>query len=194
MRYKVKTKPATEPLTLTEAKLHLRLTADVISGDTLEDTLVANLIAAAREYCEKYCGRGLATQTVEAYLDSFPNGAIELPMPPLQSVTSIKYKDHTGIEKTLVADLDYLVDTNSLYGRVVPVSSWPSFTPYAVNPITITYTAGYNDAPMALKQAMLLLIGHWYLNREAGITATVSKEIEFSVTALLSQYRLRWWD
>jgi len=63
-----------------------------------------------------------------------------------------------------------------------------------VNPIKIRYVAGYTTIPISIKQSMLLLIGHWYANREAVLVGqgTMSKEIEFAVKSLLSIDRMRW--
>ena len=174
--------------------------ADVIAktGDSAEDNLLTMLISAAREYCENVTGRALATQTIEYYLDKFPSDDFfELPRPPLQSVTSIIYKDSAGASTTMTLTTQYLVDSDRTVGRIVlPYGvTWPSFTAYTVNPITVKYVCGYyasNLIPKAIKQAMLLLIGHWYENREAVLVGTVSKTIEFAVQALLSQYRVRW--
>lgn len=162
--------------------------------DATEDSLVSALITAAREYCELYTGRAMATQTLEAYANSFGcRNYIRLPMRPIQSVTSVKYKDSDGTETTLTADTDYIADMDE--GRIVlPYGeTWPSFTAYTVNPVKIRYIAGYyasNLIPKAIKQAMLLLIGHWYANREA--VGNAGGEIEFAVRALLSLYRDRW--
>ena len=174
--------------------------ADVVTktGDATEDALIKGLITAAREYCEGVTRRALASQTIEAYLNCFPReNRIELPRPPLQSVTSVKYKNSAGSEKTLAENTDYLVDAESnVGGLVLPYGkSWPSFTAYPVNPIKIRFIAGYfseNPIPKSIKQAMLLLIGHWYEHREAVISATVSKEIEFAVKALLALWKAGW--
>lgn len=174
---------------------------DVVTqtGGELEDDLISELITASREYCEDITGLALATQTIELYLDDFPcSDRFDLPKPPLQSVTSVKYKNSAGTETTMTENTDYLVDTDSTIGRIVlPYSvSWPSFTPYPVNPIKIRYVAGYtstNLIPKSIKQAMLLLIGHWYANREAvAIGSITSREIEFSVSNLLAKKRVRW--
>ena len=185
--FKVITAVSTEPVSLTEAKAQVRVTG------TSEDTLITNLIKAAREYCENVTGRALASQTLELLLDRFPPGGFELPMPPLQSVTSIKYTNSDGDESTVSAE-DYIVDADRQIGRVILGygKSWPSFTPYPSNPIRVRYVAGYTSAPQSIKQAMLLLIAHWFANRESVMVGTVTKEIEFAVTALLSQYRVRW--
>lgn len=189
--YKTITAVNAEPVTIDEVKLHLRLTSDAT-----EDALLANLITAARIYCEKYTGRAFAPQTLELLLDDFPAvDFIDLPMPPLTGVTSVKYKDYTGSETTMTTD-DYIVDTDSLMGKVVLAygKSWPVFTAYPINPIRIRFVCGYATIPSVLKQAMLLLIGHWYENREAVLIGTISKQVEFAVASLLSQFRVRWWD
>jgi len=188
--YKVITPVSTEPLTPTEAKLHLRV------ADTAEDSLIISLMTAAREFCENITGRPFATQTFELILSEFPAcGYIELPLPPLQSVESVKYKDYAGTEATLDTS-EYIVDTDSTLGRIQLAygESWPSFTPYPSNPIRVRFTAGYVVLPNPLKQAMLLLIGHWYANRETILVGATSKEIEFSVKALISQYKVRWFE
>lgn len=192
MQYKIITPPTTEPLTLGEAKQYLRLTDSTIYEDTAEDATIAGLIIAAREYCENYTGRALMSQTIEAYLDRFPCGDIELPRPPLVSVTSVKYKDYTGAETTLTAETDYIVDVDSPVGQIVlPYGkTWPVAALYTVNPIKIRYIAGYSLPPKTMKLAMLLLTGHWYLNREAVGTAT--QEIALATHNLLSQSRVRW--
>lgn len=189
MRYKTVTPVSVEPVTLEEAKLHLRVDSDD------EDNLIQSLISTARTYCENYTGRAFATQTLEAYLDEFPVGEIELPRPPLQSVTSVIYKNSDSVSTTMTVTTEYIVDSDSDVGRIVlPYGkSWPSFTAYTVNPIKIKYVTGYTAIPESLKQAMLLLIGHWYANREDVITGTISKTIETASRALMNQYRVRWW-
>lgn len=192
MKYKVSTAISSEQLTVSDVKLHLRLTSD-----TTEDALIAALITAARDYCEKYTGRAFATQTLVAYLDNFPaEDYIELPMPPLQSVTSIKYKNSAGTETTMTVTTQYIADTDSDVGRIVlPYGvSWPSFTPYPFNPIAITYVAGYTTLPRQLRQAMLLVIGSMYENRENDIALIGGQyhQTEFAAKALMDMYKVRW--
>lgn len=184
MEYLIATAPSTEPVSVADAKLHIR----AITGDTTEDAaIITPLITAAREYCENITGKALAAQTIEAYPDRFTN-IIVLPRPPVTSVTSIKYTDADGIERTMDAG-DYLVDTK--FGRVA-FKKIPSFTPALLNPIKITYEAG-GAVPKTIRQAMLLLIGHWYENREAVVVGAVASiKLELAVKALLNQSKV-WW-
>src|SRR5690554_6904374 len=115
------TQPAEEPVTLVEAKTHLRVDA------TDEDALISSLIASAREHVEAFQLRALVTQTWRLSLDRFPRGrVIRLPRPPLQSVTSITYTDPGGAQQTLSNTL-YDVDTDSEPGRIVlkDDADWP---------------------------------------------------------------------
>lgn len=160
-----------------------------------EDDLLTALIVAAREYCEGFQNRQYITATWDLWLDNFPAGAcIRIPLPPLQSVTSIKYYDTANVEAILPLT-DYFIDDKSEPGRVALAygKSWPSTTLRPVNGVCIEFVAGYGlttAVPKKVKQAILLLIGHWYMNREAAINGSVSKEIEFAVHALLRMERL----
>jgi len=157
------TAPATEPVSSAEAKLHLK-----VDGST-DDTLIAALISAARILCESFQGRGYITQTWELTLDAFPASPFELPMAPLASVVSIKYKDADGTEYTVDSG-DYVLDLSSEPGRVALADgkSWPSVSLYPVGGVKIRYTVGGASAPANVKQAILLTIGDWYEDRQAG--------------------------
>jgi len=168
--------PSVEPLSLTEAKAHLRVT------HTAEDTLISALITAARTEVENYLGRQLITATWVLRLDEFID-TIEVPRAPLQSVTSLAYVDTNGDSQTLEADTDYTVDVYSTPGRVVPVygGSWPS-TYGHVNDVTLTYEAGYGDAatdvPSNIIHAVRLYLGHYYEHREAFIVGDSIAKLE----------------
>jgi uncharacterized phiE125 gp8 family phage protein len=177
----VKTAPATEPVTLDEAKLHLRVTC------AADDAYITALIKAARRHAELYQGRSYITQTLELRMDFFPQFLIELPRPPSISVTSIKYIDSNGDTQTLDAS-KYTTDFNSYVARIVPAynESWPT-TRRVIDAVTIEYEAGYgaaSDVPETIKQAIYLLLTIWYDNRTPISEATVM-EIPFTVTALL---------
>ena len=185
MKYAVTTAPTVEPVTLADVKVHLR----TVTGDTSEDAAILTpLITAAREYCENVTGRALAAQTVKAYPDAW--GILRLPRPPITTVASIKYYDEDDAVYTLAAT-EYAVDA---IDGVVTILEYPSEALRKVNPIVIEYTTGYttgNACPMAIRQAMLLLIGHWYTNREA-VAMSTSAEVEMTVKTLLGQYKV-WW-
>ena len=194
---------ATYEMDYTGGKQYLRAVATVagaacVFGVTIqkimpysaEDTLLTGLIQAAREYVETYQNRALCTQTWELVLDGWPNDEyVEIPLPPLQSVTSIKYKDSTGAETTW-DEANYIVDTDSYLGRVLADGcSWPSDALYPAGAIRIRFVAGYTDVPATTKAAMLLLIGHWYEHREATDAVNLS-EIPFAVKSLLDLNRV----
>lgn len=182
---KLVTPPTIEPVTLDEAKLHLK----VDGAD--DDNSILGLITAAREYCEGFQNRAYITQTWQLWLDSWPNGSvIPIPRPPLQSVASVLYYGADGAEYTMAA-AEYFVDDKSEPGRLALnyYKTWPAVTLWPANGVCVEFTAGYGDGaeavPQKVKQAMLLLIGQWYENREAAIAGIVSGEIEFAVRSLL---------
>lgn len=165
------------------------------ASTSVEDDLLNALITAARQYCENFQRRSYITQTWELWLDAFPaQDYIKISLPPLQSAT-IKYYDVNDNEATFSAS-DYLVDTKSEPGWVVLNTGcvWPTTTLRPANGVCIEFVAGYGDAasdvPKKIKQAMLLLISHWYENREPiALTGAVPKEVPLSVEALLWQDR-----
>jgi len=194
--------PPVEPLTLDEVKAHLRV------DHTDDDSLIQLYITAARTYVdgpEGFLGRAVVTQTWELVLDAFPDVEIKIPLPPLQTVDSIKYDDPAGNEQA-VSTANYYVDNVSEPGWVVPVSgiSWP--TPLdAINSVRVRFTAGYpptNDSPadlranvpFDLKAAMLLHIGSMYDLREdivGGIGRATAVKLPFGAEALLRQRRVQ---
>jgi uncharacterized phiE125 gp8 family phage protein len=165
MATKISVLPTEEPINLEDAKAHLRVDHDE------DDDYILNLIMVACQYAETVTHRALITQTWIYYLDDFPDDDyIEIPYPPLQSVTSLKYTDYNNTQ-TEWANTNYIVDTASLPGKIVLAYgiSWPTATLYPSNPIEITYVCGYgtpDDIPESIKQGMKLDIGDMYENRE----------------------------
>jgi uncharacterized phiE125 gp8 family phage protein len=183
--------PTVEPLTLEEAKNHLRVDDDIDE----DDALINNFIAAARQDCEKFQNRAYVTQTWELWLDAWPDkDYIEIPLPPLQTISSVKYYDTEDTEATLSSD-DYFVDAQSEPGRVVLNSgnSWPGTTLRPANGVCVTFVAGYGDAgdvPKNIKSAILLLVGHFYEHREDVITGISAMPMPHGCEALLWKERI----
>lgn len=179
--------PASTPVSLSEAKEFLRVDfAD-------EDALIESLIDAATDYVDGWTGvlgRALMSQTWELSLDAFPNGAINMPLGPVRQVVSVSYVAPNGSTLT-VNSADYTTDLNPVEGWVIPKESgWPA-TMKTANAVTVRWVAGYANAasvPAAIRQAILLLVGHWYQNRE--LTAAGGRQaLPFTVTALLAPYK-----
>jgi uncharacterized phiE125 gp8 family phage protein len=185
---KLVTAPAAEPVSLTEAKAHCRVdTSD-------DDTLIGSLITASREYVERILQRRLINSTWDFTLNRFESDYIRLPYAPLSSVTSVSYVDSDGTTQTLstsVYDTDLTREPGGIFLKYAQV--WP--TPRDIqNAVTVRYVAGYGAAgtsvPNAIKQAMLLLIGNWYENRESVVIGTISGELPMAVKSLLWSYRV----
>lgn len=186
MSLRLSSAPATEPVTLTEAKNHLRVD---ISND---DDLITALIQASREWIEKYTNSVLITQTWEYQRDyGFPH-IFRLAKNPVQSVSSITYTDGDGVTQTVTAS-DYVLDENQWPARVYEAcsASWPT-TRVERNAVKVTFVAGYGaaaDVPSPIKAAILLMVGHLYENREASAPIVIT-EIPMGVKALISPYVL----
>jgi len=175
--------PTTEPVTLTEAKLHLRLatTAILAAAYTTEDDLLNALIKTARGHAETYTNRALITQTWLGYLDTFPS-VLQMPYPPFRSVSSI-----------VVEDTAFTSFSQSIDGILTPTLSWPllSASP-GPDPIVITFLVGYgsaSDVPQQIKQAILLTLAHFYANREPVVMGVSAVALPFAVDTLLNPFR-----
>lgn len=188
MALKLITPPTEEPITLAEAKAHLRV------DFTDEDSIISSLITVARSHVEMLTQRALVTQSWRYTLDSFPETMpILIPLPPLQAVTIFTYVDQNGVTRSLIEGTDFLVDKDSEPGRITPApgKEWPDIQ-QRMNAVTIEFTAGYGTAANVLKpfkQAMLLLMGHWFENREAVVKGQFN-ELPLAVDSLLFPYRV----
>jgi uncharacterized phiE125 gp8 family phage protein len=189
MALKLITAPTIEPISVADAKLHCRV--DVVD----DDLSIARWIKTARRYVEQISNLALLTQTWELWLDAFPaGGEIELNRSPLASVTHVKYYNDADVESTLASSA-YIVDAISEPGRVVLKTgqTWPSTTLRVANGVVVKFVAGWtvaDDVPEPIRQALFLLVGYWNENREAVLVGTISKELEFSVGALLRNERV----
>jgi uncharacterized phiE125 gp8 family phage protein len=190
------TPPAVEPVTLAEAKAHLRVdTSD-------DDSYIQNLVSSAREWVENYLDRTLIhTQWVMRF-DKFPDSGIEpveLPRPPMvasgtATAVTVTFTQEAGPTSTY-STAEYRVDRNATPGAILPIygSTW---TPHRQddNAISVTWWAGYGatgaSVPAAIRHAILMLVGHWYDGARSGVVVgSISKEVEFGVKSLLDSQR-----
>lgn len=154
------TPPVESPVSLDEARAHCR-------ADSADDTMLQVYLDAAVAHvdgAEGVLGRALVTQTWDYKLECLPD-EIRVPLPTLQTVTSLKYYDTDGVEQTWDSS-NYYVSGQ----RIVPVDAWPDYDTGRPNPITVRFVAGYGLAtavPAAIKAAILLLVGDMYAYRES---------------------------
>jgi uncharacterized phiE125 gp8 family phage protein len=198
------TPAAEEPVSLAEAKRHLR----VESAD--DDALIGSLISAARQAAETLTGRQFVTARWKLVLDSFPGPslmgvpaglpfslpahAILLPKCPVQSVFAIRYLDMAGTTQTMPR-ADYTADTACEPARVTPVfgSAWPVSLPQ-IGAVVLVFAAGYGDAasvPAGIKSWIKLRVGSLYAHREeVALLASGKIESLSFIDGLLDPYRV----
>ncbi len=179
--------PGTEPLTLAEAKAHLRVT------HTADDDLITSLIVAAREAAEHETGRSLVTQTWERVLDAFPPCEIELGWPDVLSVVYVKFTDTASTEQT-IDPANYVLDSATSPGWLLPAYaySWPT-TLDTINAVRVRFTTGYgaaSDVPVGIKTWMKLRIGTLYRFREEVQTTALADMPGSFAARLLDKYRV----
>ena len=181
-------------VTAAEAKTHCRID----SGITDFDTWIANAIAAAQEYVERYTNRILLASTWDITWDRFPSGndPIYVPLVPIAlttPVTHIKYYDANGTQQTWSSS-NYVVSVDREPGiiRLAYSVSWPTIRSQP-DAVQVRVIAGYSAAatvPQGLKYAILLLVGHWFANRESTVVGTITSKVEQTVDSLCESYRV----
>ncbi len=182
------TGPADEPVSATDFK-------DYVAIDTNDnDQMIAEMLKEARGVCEAIIKRALITQTWEYTLDCFPDEVL-IPLPPLVSVTSVKYIDTNGILQ-IMDSLLYEVDTYGIPARLRPAygKCWPG-TRDVYNAVTIQYVAGYGseaiDVPDPIRSWIKQRAATQYANREGVVVGqTVTPIPRDYVNGLLDEYRV----
>jgi uncharacterized phiE125 gp8 family phage protein len=188
--------PAVEPISLLEARQHLKID----DTNVADDALITALIVAARQRAEHETGRRLITQVWDLVLDRFPpsSQAIELSSSLIQaqSIVQINYLDTAGVVRAVPLDA-FALDAFTLPGYVIPRDghAWPTDAAGTVNSVRVRVACGYGaqptDVPMAIRQWILLQLGAMYENREAFVTGKSVAELPAGfVDRLLDPYRV----
>jgi uncharacterized phiE125 gp8 family phage protein len=188
------TAPTIEPISIEEARQHVRR-----GDDTSEDAVLNAFIAAARHHAEAVTGRQLLEATWEWQLDAICGSVLQIPRPPLRSITSITYLDASGVTQAWSAS-NYQVTTPAgpfaPSGRLAPNPSatWPLSGSGYLNAVLIRFKAGYGtvpeDVPEAIRQAMRLMIGAWFENREDLVLGDSVQALPLGALALLTPFKV----
>jgi uncharacterized phiE125 gp8 family phage protein len=180
------TAPAVEPLSLAEAKAFLRVeTAD-------DDAVVTALIAGARIHIEAQTRRALITESWRLAFDCWPaDGRLSVGPAPLQTLTAARVFDMNNVAQA-VDTAAFVPDKGA---SALIFAPWALPAPgRAQAGIALDVTVGYGDAasdvPEPLRQAMRILVAHWYENRGLVTTGANYSALPSTVAALIAPYRV----
>lgn len=183
--------PAVEPLTIGQARQHLRVDLD----DPAEDALIASAIVAARTYAENFLRKRLITQTVKITKTGFGGGTMPLPVGPVQSITSLQYKSTTDGSLLAWSASNYQLVKTVTPNRIAPAYglTWP--TPRAdFDNVVATVVVGYGDTaediPGDIVAAVRLLTAHFYENRQNELAGNMVSKLSLGADRLLVPHAL----
>jgi len=203
MTLRIVTEASTFGITLDEIRRHLRLTtlATGAGGSSNEDAVLNSFIRSAYNYGENYTRRAWGQKTYELTLDEFPSAGIELPMPPLSSMSTdvkVRYTNSTGGTSTIV-DTAVAVDYQTEPGWVMPSSGneWPD-TSSVINAVRVQYVSGYTSStgiltsmPEAIRTWLKMRVAQMYEFREPVLDSMRVSELPRSyVDGLLDPYTI----
>jgi uncharacterized phiE125 gp8 family phage protein len=178
--------PAVEPVSLAEAKAHLRLETSA------DDALVTSLIITSRLHIEAALGLALTAQDWTLVLDAWPaTGVVNIPMRPVSAVSVVRVRNADGSPEVIDSGT-YVFEGAGIPPRLVPgAGAWP--TPErAIAGIEIDFTAGFGttaaSVPEPVRQAVKLLVAHWYEHRDPIEIGDPATAIPAAVSALLKPY------
>jgi uncharacterized phiE125 gp8 family phage protein len=202
------TAPVAEPISLTEAKTHLRQTA--ISAD---DLLIGALVSAARAYAESKCARQIIAARWLLTLDAFPGPslmgvpsgqaftlpghAVIIPRAPVLQIVSIKYLDMSGATQTLVEGTDYVVDLTSEPARITPPFGkiWPVTLPQ-IGAVQVVFDCGHAAKTAANAGADTITVTGWktlltgdtvrLINRDGALPAPLVANTDYYIQSVIS--------
>jgi uncharacterized phiE125 gp8 family phage protein len=178
--------PAVEPVSLAEAKAHLRLETSA------DDALVTSLIITSRLHIEAALGLALTAQEWTLVLDAWPaTGVVNIPMRPVSAVSAVRVRAADG-SPVVIDPGTYIFEGAGIPPRVVPVAgAWPN-PERAIAGIEVNFTAGFGttaaSVPEPVRQALKLLVAHWYEHRDPIEIGDPGTAIPAAVSALLQPY------
>ncbi len=182
--------PTETPVSVAECKEHMRVTS------SSEDTLIEEMLnaAVAMTDAQGALGRAMVTQTWRQYVGNAP-GEVMLAMTPVGSVSAIGYIDTDGATQSAnVSDFDVIGTNQATMVSPKAGASWPTADDRA-DAIWVDYTAGYGgaaDVPATLKQAVKMLVAHWYGQRETA-AADAMQTVPHGYDALVGVERASWY-
>lgn len=181
------TPPAFEPVSLADFKAHAKVETDA------DDLLIGTYITAARVHVEASAQTLLINQTWRFFRDAWPtDGALDLPIRPVQMIQSITLYDVDGTPAVLNPDT-YKADLVSDPIRIQPVRAEARAISQCQNGLEIDVLAGFGptslDVPAPLRLAILQLAAFWYENRSTLTGAPLSLPIPDLIEPLLAPFR-----
>lgn len=179
--------PSVEPVTLAEAKAHLR-----IAGDD-DDEYLAAQITAARIQVETTTRRLLVDQVWRIYRDDWPaNGRIDLPLTPVADVVEVVLYDESGTPSVL-PPARWRLDTAATPARLALIGT-PPVSPRLFNGLEIDVRCGFGPSglsvPQPLRLAIVMLVARWYENREGYGLGIVPSSVADAFEALVAPHRV----
>jgi uncharacterized phiE125 gp8 family phage protein len=178
------TPPASLPISLDEAKEHLRVTFND------EDTFISRLIGSATERVENLTGRALIDREVKVSQRLF-YPSWKLPLYPFKSETELTYYDEEANALQTVDAGAYSVTNFFPYGCFVNMMGDTLPSVYdRQDGVSFTYVAGEETIPQSLLHAILLLVGDGYERREEAISGTIIARIPEGVNSLIRPWKL----
>lgn len=193
---KIVVSPAALPVSVDEVKEYLRIDIDE------EEDLLESLIVAAVAYVEEYTNRALITQTWDELLKVFPvKNYYQIPKTPFVSLEAAEYMGEGDTTYTDFTDI-LTVDTYNDRVYLNYSETWPCYILEPGGGVRFEWTCGYADdgtydasetgagIPEPIKQAIKLLVAHWYENREPILIGAIAETLQFTIKALLAPYRV----
>ena len=186
--YQVITAATSYPVSLTEAKSHLKVDTNA------DDTYITSIIKAATQLSEEYTNRFFINTVIDQTCSDFAQ-LQTLFKSKVSSVTHVKYYDSDNSLQTLSSSIyDTQLEYEPSQIQLADGKSFPAITKRN-DAVVAKYTVGYgssaSDVPQIIKQAILLTIGNFYQNRNSVVIGRIATELPMNVKWLLDTYKVQ---